>query len=223
MKVDLYPYIGFAIARKDTSLEASRLHMYCVKYDYELIRIDPNRPCPEFYIPCGSVEWCQKSLGKTIIPDYYPSWLEDSLHRNVWREDNWILDRKLFVKPADKYKRFTGFVTTGTYKQKKRGSLIWSEVVQFTNEWRYYVTEGKVVASGWYSGDEVNTPDAPLLNIKIPKHFSGAVDFGTTVDSKFALVESHHPFACGWYGKQSEDHLFFQWLIDGWKYMKEMP
>jgi hypothetical protein len=219
-KLNLKGYIGFALIQGDSSLEAGRLSVYCLLNDVKLIRVVKTERCPDSYIPCGSVEWCIQSLGKEITPDYYPEWAKQYLYRKVWKEDKWILGKKLFVKPADRYKRFTGFVTTGTYKKKKKGRLIWSEVVQFTNEWRYYVSAGKILCNGWYWGDEINTPDAPELTIDIPKDYYGALDFGTLKDGTLALVESQHPFACGWYGTQEQDYLYFQWLIDGWSWLR---
>lgn len=219
--INLKGYTGFALIKADSSLEAQRLSLFCLTKDIPLIRVDMKSKCPDNYTPSGSVEWCLNSLSYSVTPDYYPEWLSDYLFRKVWREDKWILGQKLFVKPADTYKRFTGFVTTGTYKKKKKPPLIWSEVVSFMNEWRYYIADGKVLCSGWYWGDEVNTPDPPELTIDIPKGFYGALDFGTLKNGTLALIESHHPFACGWYGKYEDDHLYFQWLIDGWKYMKE--
>lgn len=217
--MNLGPFEGFALVKTDTSLEASRLSAYCLCHDIPVIRIGSDKICPDTHVPCGSVEWCSRSFARPVVPDYYPEWANGHLHRKVYRSDTWILGKQLFVKPADRYKRFTGFVTSGYYRKKKRGLLIWSEVVSFTNEWRYYVSSGKVLCGEWYWGDEVNTPDAPDLEIDIPPDYSGALDFGTLDDGSLALVESQHPFACGWYGPQSRDHLYLQWLIDGWTYM----
>jgi len=222
--LDLKDYQGFALLHGDTSLEASRLYMFCSLQNIPCIYIYKENILPDIYVPCGSVEWCEQILGKHVVPDYYPEWLKDFLYRKVWREDKWILEKRLFVKPADRYKRFTGFITTGTYKKKKRGQLIWSEIVYFENEWRYYISNGRVLASGWYWGDEINTPDAPdlkELNINVPKDYCGALDFGMTKYG-LTLIESQHPFACGWYGPREQDHLYFQWLIDGWEYMKKI-
>ncbi len=217
--IDLRGYKGFAILHSDMSVEATRLRLYCSVNDVEIIKLKKTDNFPECYIPCGGVEWCESILRYHVIPDYYPEWASQFLYRKVWREDEWILGKKLFVKPADRYKRFTGFVTTGTYRKKKRGQLIWSEIVNFTNEWRYYISYGKVLCSGWYSGDE-SEPCAPELTIEIPEEYCGALDFGTLSTGEFALVESQHPFACGWYGSKDQDELYFQWLIDGWIYMK---
>jgi len=218
--INLGTYKGFGLALGDTSLEANRLSLYCLLNDNILLKRFPKEEkCPEDFVPSSSVEWCEKSFDIPVVPDYYPDWCSQYLYRKVWREDKWILGRKLFVKPADRYKRFTGFITTGTYKKKKKPPLIWSEILFFKNEWRYYITKGKVVCGEWYWGDEENTTPAPELNIKIPEDYSGALDFGELANGKLALIESQHPFACGWYGPKEKDHLYFQWIIDGWNYM----
>lgn len=217
--IDLKGHKGFALAIGDTSIEASRLTMFCHLNDIKLIRLNRNYGLSDDWIPCGSVEWCEIILGKKIAPDYYPEWLQSHLYRKVWIADKWPL-QKVFIKPADRYKRFTGKVTTGEYKGKKKPPYWCSDIVQFTNEWRYYVSNGRILCFGWYSGDEINTPDAPEIKIDIPSDFCGAIDFGTLSSGELALVEVNHPFACGWYGNRDQDHLYFQWLIDGWKYMK---
>lgn len=225
-KIDLKGHDGFALAIGDTSVEASRLTMFCHLNDIKLIRLNRNYGLSDKYIPCGSVEWCELILEKKIIPDYYPEWLREYFHRNIWKADKWPL-QKVFIKPSDRYKRFTGKTTTGSYKGKKKPSYWCSDIVHFENEWRYYISNGKVLCSGWYSGDEINTPEAPNIDhIKFPNNFCGAVDFGMMkvaerIPYKFTLVESQHPFACGWYGPREQDHLYFQWIIDGWIYMKD--
>jgi hypothetical protein len=224
--IDLKGYNGFALANGDTSFEANRLSLYCSLNDIPCIRV---KNCPDNFVPSGSVEWCLKQLGKEIIPDYYPDWLSSYFNRKVWKEDKWPIDKKVFIKPSDKYKRFTGkAIFVGSYKGKKRGPYWCSEIVSFENEWRYYISNGKVLCGEWYWGDEINTPKAPNIDhIHIPIEFCGTLDFGMmkvneTIPYKFTLIEVHHPFSCGWYGKQEDDYIYFQWLVDGWKYMKEI-
>ena len=253
-KIDLKGYKGFKILKSDHSLEANRLHAFCYMNDIPLLKVDKpfvtGRPgaygssgteelhkailmkedVEKDYIPCGSVEWCEKLLGQHIKPEYYPIWLNHFLHRKVWVSEEWILGRKLFVKPSDRYKRFTGFVTTGTYKKKKKPPFWYSEIVTFENEWRCYVTDGIVKACEWYYGDEINTPEISItgdviktLQLFIPPMYSGALDIGYIKSiGELAVIESQHPFACGWYGKQEDDYKYFQWLIDGWIYMKRL-
>lgn len=173
---------------------------------------------PAGYIPHGEVEWCEHFIPEErTIPNYYPEFLQQYLFRSVWRADSWPLGSKVFIKPADRHKRFTGFVTSGGYRKKKKGPFCCSDIVAFTNEWRYYVADGQVLTGEWYSGDEINTPDAPELHVKIPEDFCGTLDFGTLKTGEFALVEAHPPYACGWYGKNHK--LYVEWLIKGWAYL----
>lgn len=215
---------GFAVqanqVRSNADKEQTAILTYCVlnKTPYKLCNRKEDRP--EGYIPCGTVEWCEFFLpDEKKTPDYYPEFLKDHLHRKIWKTDSWPMEKGIFIKPADRHKRYTGFVTIGGYRKKKRGPHWCSEVVRFENEWRYYVADGKVLTGEWYSGDEENTPDAPELNIKIPEWYCGALDFGMLTTGELALVEANSPYACGWYGK---DHkLFVEWLIKGWAYMTQ--
>ena len=218
-----------ALHHTDTSIEGSKLTAYCSIHDINIVRIKKDTPFLDTYTPCGSVEWCLSLLKKKVIPDYYPEWAECILHRKVWQSNEWILDRKLFVKPADSYKKFNGFVTHGTYSKKKKPPFWYSEIVKFENEWRCYVSRGQILCSKWYWGDEVNTPNLPddyyqKLQYIIPTHYSGAVDIGSVKDiDDPVLIEAQHPVACGWYGSNFEDiDLYIKWLEAGWLYMKDI-
>jgi len=185
-------------------------------HTYKLCR-SPQECTPDC-IPVGTVEWCDSFLPKEkTVPDYYPEFLKDSFHRKIWRTDKWPLGEKVFIKPADVHKRFDGRITSGGYRGKKKGPYWCSELVRFTNEWRYYVADGRVLIAEWYLGDEVNEPDPPELNIKLPEGYCGALDFGTLSTGELALVEANGPYACGWYGKKHE--IFVEWLIKGWEYL----
>jgi hypothetical protein len=220
--LNLNDYKGFAIQSFDRSPEASLIGLYCFTKDIPFIKVDRKQSCPKDYIPSGSVEWCLQSLNKDLVPDYYPDWCEHLLYRNVWPSDNWLCER-IFVKPADHYKRFTGFKTFGTYKKKKKPPFWYSDIVEFKDEYRYYITNGAVVAADWY-WNEYNRDgeiiEAPKLDLDIPKDWCGTIDMGYLSTGEFALVEAHHPFACGWYGGSANIEIYMQWLIDGWVYLK---
>jgi len=211
---------GIAFQYDDQSREAMAMFIVATVNEIPFKQFRNHKDVPEDYIPSGSVEWCEKILGQKVTPDYYPEFLKDHLHREIWRTDEWPLGKKVFIKPSDHYKRFTGFVTNGGYKGKKRKPYICSGVLSFENEWRYYVANGKVLTGEWYCGDDINTPEAPQLNVEWPQNYCGAVDFGMTKDRTLALVEANHPFACGWYGKEHE--LYFKWIIEGWEYMRSL-
>lgn len=192
---------------------------------YCLLNRIPYKVCqkqtdvPDGFIPVGNVDFCESFIQKDkTLPNYFPHFVKDYLFRDIWTSDKWVLKKNVFVKPADKHKRFNGFITIGGYRKKKKGPLICSSVVKFINEWRYYISNGKVLTGEWYSGDEENTPDAPLLDIEIPENFCGTIDMGMLDTGKFAVVECHPPYSCGWYGK--DDKLFVKWIIDGWVYLQ---
>jgi hypothetical protein len=200
--------------------EEMAVHYYALMEKVPVKVISDPKKVPTDWIPVGTVQYCEKILGTHILPDYYPGFLSGHLYRKVWKTNEWPLGKKIFIKPADRYKRFTGFVTNGGYKGKKRSPYWCSDPVTFTNEWRYYVANGKILTGEWYQGDEENTPDAPGLEIDMPKDYCGAIDFGTLDTGELALVEAHHPFACGWYGKDHQKYVKF--LYWGWQYTKKI-
>ena len=182
-------------------------------YDYYF-----GKPKDSEHTVVGSVEWCERFL-PPVTPDYYPEYLQPWMFR-LWGVCNkWPLGKRLFIKPADSYKRFTGLVTNGGYKGKKRGPYVWSQPVTFEQEWRYYVSDGDVVTTGWYNGHDEEEP-APPLPFLFPK-VCGAFDFGRLDTGQLALVEAHHPYACGWYGEFSKHKAYVTWLIRGWEYINE--
>jgi len=215
------PPLGFALQEGycASSKEALAVHYYAMMQKIPVKIFGNAKMIPYGFVPSGSVEFCEQYLGRTVTPDYYPEFLKDHLHRRVWKADNWP-KQLVFVKPADKYKRFNAFITSSHLKPQP--VPFWcSEVVHFIEEWRYYVADGIVLTSEWYAGDEVNMPDAPkFVTVEIPKGYCGALDFGILSTGEFALVEAQHPFACGWYGKNHD--LYVEWLVRGWDYMVKM-
>ena len=175
-------------------------------------------------VPVGDVPFCQSVMARQEIkcpnPDFYPAFLSEWMHRKWFPlhmpYGNKIGDTPLFLKSSEEFKDYPARVFMPGEDIPR--CVNWaSEVVKFSQEWRYYIADGKLVTTGWYDGYNENEP-APLLNIKWPKGFCGAVDFGRIETGKIALVESHPPFACGWYGDDPE--LFVLWLIEGWESLK---
>jgi len=210
------PPAGIAFHIGSNDHETSTLALWCNAYKVPYRQFRKAKDVPAGWMPSGTVPWVESVLGRTVVPDYFPGFLNGWVKRTTWHTSKWPL-RKCFIKPADQHKRFTGFVTSGTYKGKKKGPFVCSEVVKFTNEWRYYITAGQIVAGKWYWGDDVNTPDAPELSIPFPDTFYGTADFGTYSDGQLALIECHPAFACGWYGPLSEYETYANWLVAGWQ------
>jgi hypothetical protein len=184
-------------------------------------------------IAVGSVEFVEEYIGQRT-PNYYPDFLKSYFHREIWRtntlpEGDGIGIPMVFAKPADRHKRFEAQITSMPYKgscitwgnkvhEYHKGPFWCSEIVQFKEEWRYYVAEGNIFYAGWYLGEEKET-DAPKLNIDWPKDFCGAVDFGRLSTGEIALVENNLPYACGWYGPYSDGIIYAEWLEKGWNYL----
>ena len=167
--------------------------------------------------PIGSVEYCESWLNYLPKPDFAPIWLKDWFHRTIRIQQLKIADTDVFVKSAEKYKEFPAKIIK-QWELLPDGLLFLSEIVEFTQEWRYYVADGTVLATGWYDGNNEDE-EAPNLNINWTDGWCGAADFGRLSTGEIALVECHHGYACGWYG---EDHAAYaMWVIECWEDMKK--
>jgi hypothetical protein len=173
-------------------------------------------PCNSKECHVGTVEWCQQAMGWEPVPDYYPEWLREWRHRYFIQTDReCVSEIDWFVKPEWGYK-------VGPTRIVRAGEMIparhWiSEVVKFTQEWRYYVADGELLAAGWYDGTDEAEP-APVLNIDWPTGWCGAADFGRLDDGRIAVVEVHHPYACGNYLEAEECEAWVMWLELGWQW-----
>ena len=212
-------FSGFAlgprseIEEKAISLYASMNHIPCKHFSVKEV--------PDGYIPVGDIKFFLEVTGWKIKPDNYPEFLQSWLKRRVWETDKWPLGQKVFIKPSDSYKRFSGRKTDGGYRGKKKGPYWCSEIVDFKNEWRYYISKGEVLYSAWYAGHTDEDVPAPELNIQWPEDWVGSADFGETSDRGICLVESHEPFSVGWYGTLTNYNIYAKWIIDGYEYLKD--
>jgi hypothetical protein len=214
---------GFAVNNGHIDTEEKCVHFYALKNKISYKYFNKAEDVPPNWIPVGTVDWflnCTKIKINTI-EENYPNFLHSYLNRKIWLQDMWPL-KKVFIKPADSLKRFSGFVTNGTYKHKKKPPYICSEVLDFKDEWRYYVDNGKIIASSWYAGINEIVKEAPsltILNIQFPKNWTGDIDFGMT-EKGLTFIEAHPPFAVGNYLGLNSD-IYAEWLIHGFFYLKE--
>lgn len=168
----------------------------------------------EGWVPVGSVEFGELVFGRNR-KEFYPVFLLSMMHRDYSGRTGGMIYEPRFVKDGTAWKSDweSGVYPAGTVLEDRPFWII--EPVTFTQEWRYYVANGKVVTTGWYQGHDEDEP-APELGIEWPEGFSGACDFGRLDDGRLALVECHAPFACGWYGEHHKDYA--EWLLEGWKH-----
>lgn len=169
-------------------------------------------------VPIGSVSYCEKLLKeRQINVDFFPSFLSSHLNRDISNFSvhfsPYTLRERFFLKDKSGWK--TDFVSR-VYEVGEVipiGEYIKSEIVKFENEWRYYILEGEVISTGWYMGEDEEEP-APDLDFKIPTWYNGSIDMGR-VGKTLSVVESHAPYACGWYGDKHFDYVF--WQYNAWR------
>lgn len=187
------------------------------------------------YIPMGSIEYSEncKVLNRPYdkIINFYPSEFSDLISRTIgcltFPDDSYRLtySSELFIKDAcswknDKFSKlfkaeeFNNFCSLDT-------RLYVSTPVKFIKEWRYYISEGIVLDSGIYSGEEINEKyiQGPSFPIKIPKNFYGAIDLGLLENGNLELVECHAPFACGFYGEDYQAYTY--WMYTCWQNIEQ--
>lgn len=162
--------------------------------------------------PIGDVPFCESLLPAKPVPDFYPSFLYSWRRRFIGETVGAVPAGEWFVKSTAGYKDYVArVVQTGDAIEFDRFS--YSEVVNFAQEWRYYVADGCVLATGWYDGHDEDEP-APDLDIDWGRWY-GAADFGRLDTGEIALVECQHGYACGWYG---DDHAaYVMWLVECWQ------
>lgn len=174
-------------------------------------------------IPVGTVEFVESFIGPRR-PNYYPEFLKSYFKRGVW-ESPFLPFKASFIKPADRHKRFDAMaipskLTIVVDKDNKiiTGPFSCSEIIKKpTEEWRYYVANGEILAAYWYQGEEKEI-EPPELNVAFPSSFCGAVDFGRS-DGEVVLIENNLPYACGWYGPYSEGDIYGKWLEKGFSFL----
>jgi hypothetical protein len=197
------PYCGREILSAENGARA--LGINCVR---SVLPIDG-------FIPVGTVEYCAPVFGKEPkIKNFYPDFLANYITREINLVCSQTSSDCFFAKNATEWKSdHPKFV-----KEVSGESLWWvSDLVRFTQEWRYYIADGCLITAGWYDGDNQDEP-APQLDIKWPSGFSGAVDFGRLSSGQIELVEAHAPYGCGWYGETRENELYALWLYESWNH-----
>jgi hypothetical protein len=177
----------------------------------------------------GSVSFIQKVANKLAFnlpaPLNIPSQIESFADRKIWygyKKD--ITGVPIFLKPADEVKLFTGGVITKMStldfmpEIKDDTRLMFSEVEDFTSEYRCFVYKGKIVGMKHYNGDFFDMPDAMTMTAAVQAYTLGPVaytiDFGVTKGGKTKLIEVNDYWACGTYGFVCEENALM--IRDRW-------
>lgn len=189
----------------------------------------------------GSIRYMEAAarLRGTRLPNHptYPNSLNCFLDREISLGRLLQLTRYLqqypvgvFIKPAVRTKRFTGFLcrTEDDFRISgvPRNEPVWfSEPVEWVSEWRYYLSGTGLVRGVYYSGDANIYPD-PLTVVRILLGFradstlpnAGAIDIGVLSTGQTSVVEFNDAWSIGYYGTTPEDELtYMNMLMAGWK------
>ena len=176
------------------------------------------------FVAVGSVPFVKhalRQLGKALPAHTpYPPILGHLLHRQVRKlsslnEARALLaaGNRLFIKPADGWKRFTGFVAEFRDDIRFNGASgarpVWvSNPVRFVSEWRAYVVDGEIRDFRFADngGDRSALPSIILVQEAVSLLASAGaapagfvIDFGVLETGETALIEMNDGFSFGAY------------------------
>jgi hypothetical protein len=193
-------------------------------------------PIDSSTLAVGTVRFIRGALAQLgaafPVDNTYPHALEPYLERRVWRTTLEHLDVQLvahpfglFIKPADRVKRFTGFVVNssrelGLYGITSRNTPLWcADHVTWLSEWRAYVIGGRVVGLGFASGREDALPSNDVISQAVAdleasteRRAGYALDFGVLDSGRTALIEYNDGFALGLYQIAPNDYFDLLWV-----------
>lgn len=148
-------------------------------------------------------------------PIDYPVELHRFLGRKIWRSRIDVLTESnewgIFIKPADRCKKFTGRAIDHSHDLIKCGDLsdsaeeVWcSELVNFVAEWRCFIRYDRILGVHQYTGDWRVAFDPQVIESAVAAYTSApagyAIDFGVTDTGETLVVEVNDGYALGAYG-----------------------
>lgn len=190
------------------------LNNFVGSYDIRFSTSGTGKGQKDYFIPVGSVEfvhdYMKEHLGFVPKPINIPEELMgyEFLGRNAFIGDETDLQKqngRIFVKSNDEVKGITDIMSPDMTLPK--GNYLYSEVVEFTTEWRAFIYKNKIIGLHNYSGDFMDMPDADRIqkmvetwNTDIPAY---TLDVGKLPSGETVLVEVHMFYSCGTYGFDS--------------------
>lgn len=135
----------------------------------------------------------------------------------------------VFVKPATRTKRFTGFVLEYPFDMRvadvpSREPIWLSEVVEWRSEWRCYVSNHEIAHMSYCSGGRDAEPDFQAVRLAIESYApngapSGyAMDVGVLADGRTALIEVNDGYSLGAYEGLAAE-TYFDLMLTRWREM----
>ncbi|WP_298128441.1 ATP-grasp domain-containing protein [Ferrovum sp.] len=198
--------------------------------------------------PVGSVEFVRAWINHLGLeepqPVDYPAVLRGFMGRNLLRFDDpkqipFITSFPVFIKPVAT-KAWTGFVAKERGEVTDLSGPVWvSDAVEFREEYRFYVKDGRILFVGRYDEFEegYESPPAKVVGVvqrmivalasslvEIGPWLSSvyALDAGICTDGLVRLVEITDAWACGLYKPDAALYPayrqdYFAWLYARWE------
>lgn len=159
-----------------------------------------------------------KRMGIEYHNDDYPTVLTKYLRRKIWKSDLKTIRRRVelgdcissvFIKPANRVKRFTGMVISNRDDMVPIShiggnlDLHCSESVHWISEYRVPVIQGEIQGYFWYSGDHSVSVDSSVVERMVGDYTASpsayCLDVGVLDSGETALVEMNDAFSIGLY------------------------
>lgn len=183
-------------------------------------------------IPVGTLEYVDCFAKRSGLKPHYPINIPAELmcDKHLGREcfygnvdslaDFLSKHNTAFIKSKEKYKDICGIVNNIKLDTDYKSILI-SEVIEITSEWRAFVYLGTLVGLNNYSGDFTQMPMISKIDemIKAYKNAPGAytLDVAVTCSGDTVVIEVHPFVSCGLYGFKNL-RILPRMFYEGYKY-----
>lgn len=221
------------------TMVADRLNIPIIQASEKQIERSKVRVMPGV-VAMGSVPFVKHALRQVgkLLPEHtpYPAVLRDLLYRPVQKVNSLAAakeivagGKRLFIKPADGWKRFTGFVAEFESDYRFNGASmskpVWvSGPVRFVSEWRAYVVHDVVtdIRFADHGGDRNAVASQEVIEtaVKVLSQTGIApagyvIDFGVLETGETALIEMNDGFSFGAYDDLPAD-VYWNVTVSRW-------
>jgi hypothetical protein len=221
-------------------LQYARDHQLHVDYaSIRQVRSGRVRFAPH-QVPVGGIPFvravAQQAQLVGLEQSCYPASLRPFLHRTLTSESLRTVIARLetgrpavFIKPAERTKRFTGFVMDDPQDYRVAGVSkalqVWvSSPVQWLSEWRAYVVNHQLRHLSFYAGSQRLEPDPRVLAEMVSRYADAGAPDGYAMDvgvlnwpggEVTSLVEVNEGFSVGAYEDVPRD-AYAEMLVAYW-------
>lgn len=209
---------------------------YSLEYEIkDMEAIDVGACDRDGIIPVGSIQFCEKALGKPMYPVEVPPIMRTAY--NLGREYKIVSTKNMhnrsfcFIKRVDKLKSkmMMCAITDRVVEDLDGDCYQVSEYIDLAAEYRVISIKGEIVYMGWYNGDIGVFPDMDKVKMMVMQYANlegGAeaftIDVGVDKKNNNTILIEIHPFVCcgtyGYSGFAGTEYL--EALKLGWRYYR---